>query len=100
MEYSFNAKTFRTLLHSAVARHIESLIADTAAEESPEQLLAGTEKAIDVKECADADAAARHGEAVLSAAEITEIGHFPPGGPHIPLDCKAGRPYQQARAGG
>jgi hypothetical protein len=28
MEVSFNAKTFRTLLHGAVAEHIEALTAD------------------------------------------------------------------------
>ena len=76
MDFSFNAKTFRTLLHAAVAEHIEAITADTTTEESPEQLLAGMEKAIDVMERADADAAARQGEAVLSDAEITEIGDF------------------------
>ena len=76
MDFSFNAKTFRTLLHSAVAEHIEAITADTTAEESPEQLLAAIEKAIDVMERADADAAAKQGEAVLSDAEITEIGDF------------------------
>ena len=39
MDYSFNAKTFRTLLHSAVADHISEITADSAGEESPEQLL-------------------------------------------------------------
>jgi hypothetical protein len=78
MDFSFNAKTFRTLLHVAVAEHIEAITADTSTEESPEQLLAGMEKAIDVMERADADAAAgaRQGEAVLSDVEITEIGDF------------------------
>jgi len=76
MDFSFNAKAFRTLLHSAVADHIEALAAETDAEESPEQLLAGMEKAVDVMERADADAAAKQGGAVLSDAEITEIGDF------------------------
>jgi len=80
MDYSFNANTFRTLLHSAVADHINEITAQTAAdataEETPEQLLAGMEKAIDVMERADSDAAARQGEAVLSDDEISEIGDF------------------------
>jgi hypothetical protein len=80
MDYSFNANTFRTLLHSAVADHINEITAQTAAdataEETPEQLLAGMEKAIDVMERADADASARQGEAVLSDDEISEIGDF------------------------
>ena len=80
MDYSFNANTFRTLLHSAVADHINEITAQTAAdataEEKPEQLLAGMEKAIDVMERADADAAARQGETVLSDDEISEIGDF------------------------
>ncbi len=80
MDYSFNAKTFRTLLQSAIADHIGEITAqaagDSTAEETPEQLLAGIERTIDVMERADADAAARHGKAVLSDDEITEIGDF------------------------
>jgi hypothetical protein len=74
MDFSFNAKAFRILMHSAVAEHIEALTADITAEETPEQLLAGMEKAIDVMERADADAAVKQGESVLADAEITEIG--------------------------
>jgi len=80
MDYSFNAKTFRTLLHAAIADHISEITAeiagDSTTEETPEQLLAGMEQAIDVMERADADAAARQGEVVLSDEEITEIGDF------------------------
>jgi len=76
MDYSFNAKTFRTLLHSAVAEHLSEVTAETAAEQTPEQLLAGMEKAIDVMERADADAVSKQGEAALSDDEITEIGDY------------------------
>ena len=80
MDYSFNAKTFRTLLHAAIADHIGEITAqaagDSTTEETPEQLLAGMEQAIDVMERADADAAVKQGEAVLSVDEITEIGDF------------------------
>jgi hypothetical protein len=80
MDYSFNAKTFRTLLHAAIADHCSEISAQTAGDsttkETPEQLLAGMEQAIDVIERADADAAARQGEAVLSDVEITETGDF------------------------
>ena len=76
MDYSFNAKTFRTLLHAAIADHFSEITAQTAddstTEERPEQLLAGMEQAIDMME----HAAARQGEAVLSDVEITEIGDF------------------------
>ena len=76
MDFSFNAGTFRTLLHSAVADHLADITADSAAEETPEQLLSAMEQAIDVMERADADAAARQGETVLSDGEITEIGEY------------------------
>ena len=76
MDFSFNAKTFRSLLHSAVAEHISEITADTTSEETHEQLLAGMEQAIDVMERADADAAAKQGEAVLSDGEITETGDY------------------------
>ena len=80
MDYSFNAKTFRTLLHAAIAEHFSEITARTAddskTDETPEQLMAGMEQAIDVMERADADAAVKQGEAVLSDAEITEIGDF------------------------
>jgi hypothetical protein len=59
-----------------VAEHIADITADSAAEDTPEQILAGLEKAIDVMERADADAGARQGEAVLSDAEVTEIGEY------------------------
>lgn len=76
MDFSFNAKSFRTLLNSAVSEHFADIASDAAAEQTPEQLLAGMEKAIDVMERADADVAARHGGTVLSKVEITEIGDY------------------------
>lgn len=80
MDFSFNAKTFRALLHAAIADHSNEITARTADDgalvETPGQLLAGMERAIDVMERADADAEARQGEAVLSDAEITEIGDY------------------------
>lgn len=76
MDFSFNATTFRALLQSTVAEHIADLTANNAGEETPEQLLAAMEKAVDVMQRADADAAARQGEAVLSVAEISEIGDY------------------------
>ena len=76
MDFSFNAKTFRTLLHRAAAEHINELTADTSSEETPEHLLAGMEQAIDVMERADADVAANPDKEVLTVAEISEIGDF------------------------
>ena len=76
MDFTFNASTFRTLLHGAVADYIGDLTADSSADESPEQILAGLEQAIDVMERADADLEARHGESVLPDADITEIGDY------------------------
>ena len=76
MDYSFNAKTFRALLHSSVTEYSSELGADDGGDESPAQLLAGMEQAIDVMERADADAAVKHDGPVLSKAEITEIGEF------------------------
>ncbi len=74
MDFSFNAKTFRTLLHRAAAEHISELTADTSSEETPEHLLAGMEQAIDVME--RADTAANPEKEALSGAEISEIGDF------------------------
>ncbi len=74
MDFSFNAKSFRTLLHSAVAGHIGEITADSAAEQTPQQLLAAMEQAVDVMERADADATVKQGEPVLSDTEISEIG--------------------------
>ena len=74
MDFSLNARTFRTLLHSAVAEHMSELAAKKGDGETPEQLLSGLEQAIDVMERADADASG--GKPVLSAGEISEIGDF------------------------
>ena len=76
MDFSFNARTFRTLLHNSIADHIGSITTGSSADESPEQILAALEQAIDVMERADADAAAKPGKAVLSEAEISEIGDY------------------------
>jgi hypothetical protein len=78
MELSFNARRFRSLLQNAVADHMADITADSdsTSEETPEQLLAAMEQAIDVMERADVDKAARNGEMVLSATEITEIGDY------------------------
>ncbi|MBT8128724.1 MAG: hypothetical protein KJP10_01950 [Gammaproteobacteria bacterium] len=79
MDFSFNAQSFRALLHSAVADHISELTqaaADKGSEETPEQLLAGLETAIDVMERADVDTAVKPDKAAQSEAEITEIGDF------------------------
>ena len=91
MDYSFNAKTFRTLLHAAIADHFSEISAqttdDSTTEETPEQLLAEMEQAIDMMERADADAAARQGEAVLSDVEITVYGaHWCP-------DCRRSKQF-------
>ena len=76
MDFSFNAKTFRTLLHSSVAHNLEALTSDTEATETPEHLLAAMEQAIDAMERADADSATESGESVLEEAEISEIGDY------------------------
>ena len=76
MDLSFNAGRFRSLLHSAVADHIADITGDSSSEETPEQLLAAMEQAIDVMERADADKATRNGKMVLSATDVTEIGDY------------------------
>ena len=76
MDFSFNAKTFRTLLHSSVAHNLEALTSDTEATETPEQLLAAMEQAIDAMERAGADFATESGECDLDEAEISEIGDY------------------------
>ena len=78
MDYSFNARIFRSLLHSALQEHMDEITAeadtDTDSAETAEQLVSGMEKAIDVMQRADADA--RQPGSVLTEEEITEIGDF------------------------
>ena len=76
MDFSFNARRFRSLLQGAVADHIADITTDSESGETPEQLLAAMEQAVDVMERADADKATRNGKMVLSATEITEIGDY------------------------
>lgn len=75
MAFDFNAKSFRTLLDSALDDHLEALAAAPAAEPF-DQLLAALRQAIDVMERADADAAATGDARVLPSDEISDIGDY------------------------
>lgn len=75
MAFDFNAKSFRTLLDSAINEHHEALVTAPATEPF-DQLLAAMRQAIDVMERADADTAATGEAKVLRAGEISEIGDY------------------------
>jgi hypothetical protein len=75
MAFEFNARTFRSLLESALDDHLEALVAAPAAEPF-EQLLAAMRQAIDVMQRADADTAATGEARVLRSNEISEIGDY------------------------
>jgi hypothetical protein len=81
MNFSFNANTYRDLFHSTVAEYLENQ--DIANDEvnSPTQLLAAMDQAIDVMARADADSAVREDMSaesigMLEEKDISKIGQY------------------------
>ena len=48
MDFSFNASTFKDLFHNTVAGYIDDAVPDEQDVNSPQQLLAAMDQAIDV----------------------------------------------------
>ena len=86
MDFSFNAKTFTVLFHNAVAKYLEDEEAghDQVSQKelnSPHQLLAAMEQAIDVMARADADSVVQKNMSaesmgMLEEKDISKIGQY------------------------
>ena len=81
MDFSFNAKTFKDLFHSAVAEYLEAEEADTDDVNSPHNLLTAMDQAIEVMVRADADYAVQQDMSaesigLLEEEDISKIGQY------------------------
>ena len=81
MDFSFNPKTFRDLYHNTVAEFLEGEAEDPENENSPYNLLAGMDQAIDVMARAESDSVVQNEMSsksigLLEAKDITQIGQF------------------------
>jgi hypothetical protein len=86
MDFSFNAKTFRDLFHNAVAKYLEDEEAghdqqDQKELNSPHNLLAAMDQAIDVMARADADSVVQKNMSaesmgLLEEKDISKIGQY------------------------
>ena len=80
MDFSFNAKTFKDLFHNAVAEYVDAA-ADDQAVNSPQQLVAAMDQAIDVMARADADRVVQKNMSaesmgLLEEKDISKIGQY------------------------
>ncbi len=81
MNYSFNAKIFRDLFHTAIKNHLSEMKSDADDINSPHNLLVAMDQAIDVMERANASAAIKRSTSaenggVLEEKNVTEIGGY------------------------
>jgi len=81
MDFSFNANTFRDLFHNTVAEYIDEAAPDDQAVNSPQQLLAAMDQAIDVMVRADADRVVQknmtaESMGLLEEEDISKIGQY------------------------
>ena len=81
MDFSFNANTFRDLFHNAVAEFLEAEDVDKEDMNSPHNLLAAMDQAIDVMARADADSAVKKNMSkesigLLEEKDISQIGQY------------------------
>ncbi len=80
MDFSFNAKTFKDLFHNAVAGYVDAADDDQTVN-SPQQLVAAMDQAIDVMARADADRAVQKNMSaesmgLLEEKDISKIGQY------------------------
>ncbi len=80
MDFSFNAKTFKDLFHNAVAGYVDAADDDQTVN-SPQQLVAAMDQAIDVMARADADRAVQKSMSaesmgLLEEKDISKIGQY------------------------
>ena len=81
MDFSFNANVFRDLFHNAVSHYLQHEEMDKDDVNSPHNLLAAMDQAIDVMERADADSVVEkdmspESMGMLSATDINKIGSY------------------------
>jgi hypothetical protein len=81
MDFSFNANTFRDLFHNTVAEYVDETAPDDQAVDSPQQLLAAMDQAIDVMVRADADRVVQknmtaESMGLLEEKDISKIGQY------------------------
>jgi len=79
MDFSFNAITFRDLFHNTVADYIKDVVPDKDDVNSPHNLLAAMDQAIDVMAKADADSVVQkemsaESIGMLEEKDISQIG--------------------------
>jgi len=80
MDFSFNANTFKDLFHNSVAEYIDDATDDQAVN-SPQQLQAAMDQAIDVMARADADRVVQknmtaESMGLLEEKDISKIGQY------------------------
>lgn len=81
MDFSFNAKVFRDMFHNAVETYLQDEDIDKDNMNSPHNLLAAMDQAIDVMERADADSVVQkdmgpESMGALAAEDINKIGNY------------------------
>ena len=81
MDFSFNAITFRDLFHNTVAEYIKDVVPDKDDVNSPHNLLAAMDQAIDVVARADADSVVQkemsaESIGMLEEKDISQIGQY------------------------
>lgn len=81
MDFSFNANTFRDLFHNAVAEFLEAEKVDKEDMNSPHNLQAAMDQAIDVMARADADSSVKKSMSaesigLLEEKDISQIGQY------------------------
>lgn len=81
MDFSFKANTFRVLFHNAVAEYIDEKGSDEQDVNSPAELLAAMDQAIDVMARADADSTVQsemsaESIGLLEEKDISKIGQY------------------------
>ena len=81
MDFSFNANTFKDMFHNTVAEYLKDEVADKDDVNSPHNLLAAMDQAIDVMVRADADSSVQNNMSaesigLLEEKDITQIGQY------------------------
>jgi hypothetical protein len=81
MDFSFNASTFKDMFHNSVAEYLKDEIVDKDDVNSPHNLLAAMDQAIDVMMRADADSSVQNemsAESIglLEEKDISQIGQY------------------------
>ena len=81
MDFSFNANTFKDMFHHSVAKYLKDEVVDKDDVNSPHNLLAAMDQAIDVMVRADADSSVQNDMSaesigLLEEKDITQIGQY------------------------